>query len=192
MSKGKWIMVVGCAGVLVLAACWFSTGYTMKKAVRNAADGSSAYAIILGAKVNGTVPSKSLQYRLEAAFDYAEKHPGVILVLSGGQGPDEGVSEGAAMRDYLVTRGLPEERLLVEDQSTSTYENLVNSKRLLPAGQSKVTLITSDYHVARAGILAKRIGLDWDAVPAETPQSVKVKTDIRERLALLKTWVAGK
>ncbi len=164
----------------------------MKSALRNTAAGGPQYAIVLGAKVNGTQPSKSLRYRLEAAYDYAQKYPDVILVLSGGRGPDEEISEGAAMAEYLTARGLPMERLIVEDQSTSTYENLVNSQRLLPSGTSAVTLITSDYHVARAGMLAQKAGWDWDAVPAQTPQSVKMKTGIRERLALLKTWVVGK
>ncbi|GKV70041.1 hypothetical protein NCCP2716_25390 [Sporosarcina sp. NCCP-2716] len=186
------MIIIICFGALAVSAWWFGTGHAMKSAQRNVAAGGSPYAIVLGAKVNGTQPSKSLRYRLEAAYDYAEKYPDVTLVLSGGQGEDEDISEGVAMAEYLTARGLPQERLIVEDQSTSTYENLVNSKRLLPPGTAAVTLITSDYHVARAGMLAKKVGWDWDAVSAKTPQSVKMKTGIRERLALLKTWVVGK
>ncbi len=86
---------------------------------------SNDYAVILGAKVNGEIPSLSLQFRLDAALEYAIQYPHVYLILSGGQGPGEHISESEAMKRFLVKNGIQEERLLIEDLSTSTYENLL-------------------------------------------------------------------
>lgn len=155
------------------------------------ADGSYDYVIILGAKVNGEIPSLSLRYRLESAVDYAIQYPHVKLVLSGGQGKDEGISEAEAMYHYLKEHGIAEDRLVIEDQSTSTYENLQFSQKIIPE-VSGVTIISSDYHLARARFLAKQLGWKSDIVAAKTPESVKAKVLIRERLALLKTWIFRK
>ena len=82
--------------------------------------------------------------------------------------------------------------MLVESESTSTYENLLYAKKLLPEGVSTITIITSDYHLARARMLAEKLGLETDALPAETPSSVKAQQNIRERLAIIKTYIVGK
>lgn len=164
----------------------------MKQALNEKADGTHAYAIVLGAKVNADGPSLSLQYRLEAAFEYANRYSEVQLILSGGQGPDEPMSEAEAMRRYLLERGLDEHRLLVESASTTTYENLRYAKSLLPEDIQAVTIITSDYHVARARMLAKNLGLQSDVVAAKTPEIVKARLVMRERIALIKTYLFGK
>lgn len=192
MKSWKWLVRFG----LLLAALglflWALTDYWMGEGLKAKADGKNEVAIVLGAKVNGEVPSLSLRYRLEAALAYGEAHPHVKFILSGGQGPDEAISEAEAMRRYLVEHGITEDRLLLETMSTSTYENIRNSKELLPEGVTAVTLITSDYHVARARKIAANLGLTTDAVAAKTPQIVKAKLKTRERLALLKTYLMGK
>ncbi|REB05625.1 YdcF family protein [Sporosarcina sp. BI001-red] len=192
MKKGKRLMFVILVSLSMIFVWWFVTSHAMNKAQNKRADGKYSVAVVLGAKVNGTTPSLALRYRLESALSYAESHPNVTLVLSGGQGPDEGISEAQAMVNYLSAQGFPENRMLVEDQSTSTYENLVNTKKLLPQEVTGITLITSDYHLARAGYLAEKIGVEWDAIPAKTPKVVEAKVRFRERLALLKTWIVGK
>ncbi|HEX5564197.1 MAG TPA: YdcF family protein, partial [Sporosarcina sp.] len=164
----------------------------MTDGLKPLADGSFEYAIILGAKVNGETPSLTLRYRLEKALSYAETYPDVKFILSGGQGQDEDIAEGEAMRRYLTENGVEEERLLLETESTSTYENLLYSKRMLPENVSGVTIITSDFHLARARMIADSLGLETDALPAKTPQSVEAKHHIRERLALIKTMIVGK
>ncbi|WOV83754.1 YdcF family protein [Sporosarcina jeotgali] len=192
MKKGKRLLFIGLSGLFIVFAWWFSTGHAIKEAQNKRADGTYTIAVVLGAKVNGTAPSLALRYRLEAALSYANSHPDVTLVLSGGQGPDEGISEAQAMVNYLSAHGFPEDRMIVEDQSTSTYENLVNTRKLIPESMTGITIITSDYHVARAGYLAEKEGYEWDAIPAKTPKVVEAKVRFRERLALLKTWIAGK
>ncbi|MFS0574727.1 YdcF family protein [Sporosarcina sp. 179-K 3D1 HS] len=192
MKLWKWLVWSG----LLLAALgmflWALTGYWMGEGRKAKADGKNEFAIVLGAKVNGEVPSLSLRYRLDAALAYGEAQPHVKFILSGGQGPDEAITEAEAMRRYMVEHGIPEDRLILESTSTSTYENIRNSKELLPEGITAVTLITSDYHVSRARKIATNLGLTTDAVAAETPQVVKAKLKARERLALLKTFLTGK
>ncbi|VEF46400.1 putative cytoplasmic protein [Bacillus freudenreichii] len=166
---------------------WILTGKWIADGKKPEADGTYEYAFVLGAKVNGETPSLSLQYRLEAALLYAKQHSHVKLILSGGQGTDEFISEAEAMKRYLVAHGIPEGRLILEKNSTSTHENIAFSKKLLPNSVSGITIITSDYHLARARKIASRLGLQTDAVATETPAIVRLKLTSRERLALLKT-----
>lgn len=171
---------------------WALTGKWMEEGMEPEADGSNEYAIVLGAKVNGEVPSLALHYRIDAALDYAKKYPHVKFILSGGQGPDEMMTEAEAMRRYLVENGIDEERLLLEENSTSTQENLAFSKKLIPDSIKSVTIVTSDYHLARARKLAEKVGFDsTDVIVANTPKVVEVKLKTRERLALLKTYLFG-
>ncbi|MCM3637031.1 YdcF family protein [Sporosarcina luteola] len=185
-------MTIGIAAVLFGLGTWLLLGKWMTDGMEPLADGTLEYAIILGAKVNGETPSLTLRYRLEEALSYAEEYPDVKFILSGGQGPDEDIAEGEAMRRFLVERGVAEERLLLETESTSTYENVLYSKRLLPDDVEAVTIITSDFHLARARMIADSMDLETDALPAKTPKSVEAKHHIRERLALIKTVVVGK
>lgn len=181
--------------LLLLFLCvflWWKTGDWIRKGQSPTANGKYPYAIILGAKVNGTVPSRSLQYRLDAAVQYANEYPNVQFILSGGQGPDEQIPEAEAMKNYLVEKGVEENRLLLETASTSTYENILFSKQLLPSSVDHVTIITSDYHLARARKIADHLALKTDALPAKTPNVVKWKSTTRERAALIKTYVTGR
>ncbi|MCM3022681.1 YdcF family protein [Weizmannia ginsengihumi] len=166
---------------------WILTSRWMANGKRPLADGKYEYALVLGAKVNGKELSNALRYRLEAALEYANRYPAVKLILSGGQGPDEEVSEAEAMKTFLVERGISEDRLILESASTSTYENILFSKKLLPRAVKAVTLITNDYHLKRAKVIAKRLGLKTDVVLDHAPKSIKNKSQFRERAALLKT-----
>ncbi|NME05494.1 YdcF family protein [Psychrobacillus sp. BL-248-WT-3] len=194
MSKKKrWIVVIP---FIIIASSglgmWMLTSKWLEDGLKPKADGSNEYAIVLGAKVKkGHIPSLALLYRLEAALDYAEKYPSVKLVVTGGQGQDEDIEEAIVMKNYLVENGIMESRIIVEDQSTSTYENLLYSQQLLPDSVTSVTIITSDFHLQRAKIIAEGIGWDADVVAARTPQISKAKLRLRERAALLKTFVSG-
>lgn len=185
-------MTIGITAALVGLGTWLLLGKWMTNGQKPLADGSYEYAIILGAKVNGETPSLTLRYRLDEALNYAEMYPDVKFILSGGQGPDEDIAEGEAMLRYLKEKGVQEERLLLEIESTSTYENILYSKKLLPENVDAVTIITSDFHLARARIIADNLGLETDALPAKTPKSVEIRHNIRERLALIKTVLVGK
>lgn len=192
MLKLKWILICLLPFAVFGISMWIKTGNWIIAGKLPIANGQYEYAIILGAKVNGVVPSLSLRYRLEAALHYAKEHPHVKLILSGGQGPDEDISEAEAMKRYLMENGIEENRLILETTSTSTYENILFSKKLLPSSVNSVTIITSDYHLARSREIARQLDLESDAVAAKTPKMVEWKLTTRERLAILKTSVFGK
>lgn len=192
-KKMRWIVLIplvvivsSLIGIWVLTSNWLESGQNPK------ADGTNQYAIVLGAKVKkGNIPSFALQYRLEAALAYAQKYTHVKLVLSGGRGPDEDIEEAVVMRDFLLENGITEDRLILEDKATSTYENLLFSQELLPSNIDSVTLITSDYHLQRSKVLASKIGWKSDVVAAKTPKVVELKVRTRERVALLKAYILG-
>lgn len=100
---------------------------------------SADYVIVLGAQVRGKALSRTLEYRLEKALEYARVHPNTVLVLSGGQGVGEEMTEAEAMYEYLKAHGIPESQMLLEEQSASTYENLVYSKLLIQEREAKRT-----------------------------------------------------
>ena len=151
--------------------------------------------IVLGAGVNGETPSLILWSRITAAAAYLEGHPDVPVVLSGGQGPGEAISEAACMRRELTARGVEEDRLLLEDRSTSTAENFAFSKELLEAhgidtDTAVIAVVTSDFHCFRAHLIARRAGLTVIDVPAEVDWLLlNANYYIREFFALGKTLI---
>src|SRR5690625_308463 len=118
--------------ILVSALLWILTGKWILGGQQPKANGKNEYAIILGAKVIGETPSLSLQYRVDSALQYAIEYPHVKLILSGGQGPGEDITEAEAMKRFLLENGIEEKRLLLESESTSTYENIFLSVKLIP------------------------------------------------------------
>jgi uncharacterized SAM-binding protein YcdF (DUF218 family) len=131
------------------------------------------YAIVLGAGVNGDVPSRSLKARLEAALDYAEKYPDAVLILSGGQGSGENITEARCMYNWLTDSGLSGERLILEENASNTAENIQFSRNEIltrdPDFDGTVCIITEGYHVLRAQLTAQKQGLqNLTAAPAYT------------------------
>ncbi|WP_370458110.1 YdcF family protein [Bacillus sp. BPN334] len=86
------------------------------------------YIIVLGSKVNGTKPSYSLQYRIDKAAEYLQSHEKTIAIVSGGKGKGEDISEALAMKNGLMKLKIAEDRIIMEDKSTSTDENIKLSK----------------------------------------------------------------
>ena len=182
-------------GIVLLAVggvVYIWLGEEMKQGVQPVANGTAEYVIVLGAKVKpGGVPSLSLKNRLEEAVKYLNKYPHVKVIVSGGQGADEDRTEASVMLKYLQDNGIDTNRILVEDQSTSTYENLLFSKELLPTGTKRITIVSNDFHLKRAKYLAESLDFEVDVVAAKTPKSVEAKLKLRERAALLKTYIIG-
>lgn len=157
---------------------------------RHMPDTSSDYIIVLGAQVEGKIPSQTLQYRLETAYKYLITYEDSKAILSGSQGENEGVTEAKAMYNYLFARGIEEDRLIMEDQSTNTYENLRNSFALLEnADDLKICVITSDFHMLRAKMLAQKLGCQVSGWGAETPLPLVPNHYVREMLAIVKDLI---
>lgn len=113
--------------------------------------------IVLGCKVRGTVPSLMLFRRIQAAYDALQEYPDAIAIVSGGKGENENISEAECMENELVRMGISKERIIQENQSTSTSENLRFSKPILEEKgiDKNVLIVTDGYHELRAQYLAK-------------------------------------
>ena len=118
--------------------------------------------VVLGCKVNKGGPSLMLSKRIKAAKDYLEQHPDVPVVVSGGQGEDEYISEAECMRSYLVGYGISEDRIYLEGKSKDTKENLLFSRKVIEDNglPEHITLVTDGFHQYRAEMLAKQQGID--------------------------------
>lgn len=119
--------------------------------------------IVLGAGLRGSRPSSTLKGRLSAAYDYHKENPKALIVVSGGKGHDEDITEAEAMEKYLINLGVPKEKIVKEEKSTSTYENFVFSKEILDGllgDNYKIAYISNDYHVFRAGKIARDSGFE--------------------------------
>lgn len=150
------------------------------------AAGHGEYLIILGARVKGNVPSLSLQNRIDTAADFMKKNNNSIAIASGGQGPGEEISEAEAIKNGLLEHGISESRILIEDKSTNTVENIGFSKKLIPKHLNSGMLVSNDYHLYRAKSIAKDQGLDLAGLPAKTPAVAVPKSYLREYLAITK------
>lgn len=145
--------------------------------------------VVLGAGVNGTVPSLSLQVRLEAALEYLADKPDIPIVVTGSQGPGEDISEAQCMADWLIGRGVAADRILLEDQADNTKENIEFSKAMLRDNgvdtTANIAVVTSDYHLCRASLLW---GVPWMVpVAAHMPEAywpLTVNYFIREAFAV--------
>ena len=130
------------------------------------------YVVVLGAKVNADGPSVSLMDRIAAAYDYAADHPDTILILSGGQGTDEPITEAECMFRELFWMGIDSNRLWCEHHATSTWENLHFSLDLIEeeTGQRprKIGVLSSEYHLFRASLFAKANDVEFVGIPART------------------------
>lgn len=143
--------------------------------------------IILGAQVraDGT-PSVQLQWRLDTALEVLEDKQ-IPVVVCGAQGSDEPMTEAAMMRDYLISHGIDQEWILLDDTSFNTKQNLMHAAELLQEG-SRVLIVTSDYHLPRALGIAKDLGLKAAGKGSPCKTEYWLKNHAREALAWVKYW----
>lgn len=145
--------------------------------------------VVLGAQVkeDGSL-SLQLKWRLDAAFDAWEKQ-NVPIVTCGAQGSNEPAPEAYVMRDYLVSRGVPEASILTDAASFNTRQNIRHASELLAGtGAQTVLIVTSDYHLPRAMALAEDQGLRATGLGADTLPQYWIKNYGREALAWIKYW----
>lgn len=134
--------------------------------------GNFTYMIVLGTTVEGTEPSPMLSDRIEAAAKYMEKNPDVIAIVTGGKADDKNISEAQCMYNELVALGIDADRILMEDKATSTAENFQFSLELLEKELGKlpkhIGVLSSEFHLLRAKMIAESHGLEAAVVPANT------------------------
>ena len=151
------------------------------------------YLLVLGAQVNPDgQPSAALAARLDTAYDFLQAHPDSAAILCGGQGSNEPCTEASAMYAYMTARGVDESRLLIEDRSSNTIQNIENAHALIGDGH-RTAVVTSDYHLARARVLMARGGLDACGIPAPTPYPGQwVAVRCREYCSILGLMLSGR
>ncbi len=149
------------------------------------------YIIVLGAQVHPTGPAVVLKYRLDTAYDYAAANPDTVIVVSGGQGSNETRTEADVMKEYLISRGIAEERIITEDRSRNTSENLQFTSAILGEDTgSSIGIVTSNFHVFRAMAIAKKSGYtDIYGISAPSVIQYLPNNMIRESVGILKDFL---
>ena len=180
------MLTLGVTAVLVLGLCVCAvTEALIIKASFGDPGAQVDYVVVLGAKVRDDGPSVSLWDRIYAARDYLEAHPHTVAVLSGGKGKDEPMSEAQCMFTELLALGIEPGRLWQEDKAESTWENIRYSLDLIQketgARPTKIGVLSSEYHLFRASLFAKKNQVEFVGIPARTSRlSQRINHFMRE------------
>jgi uncharacterized SAM-binding protein YcdF (DUF218 family) len=126
-------------------------------------------------------------------MEFLEKYPNTKVIVSGGQGPGEDITEAEAMKRYLISNGISENQIIKEEKSTSTEENLIYSREVIKKLDSrddmKITLITTNFHMFRSKFLANRFGLDVYSAPSDLHPLLIPNYYVREYLAVINSYL---
>ena len=158
----------------------------------NQSDKQVDYVIILGGRVHGDKPSRSLNERIKTATKYLKEHEDIKVVASGGTGKGEEISEAEAIKKELIKNGIDENRIIKEDKSKNTVENLkfslekINEDRAVNNEKVKVLIVTNGYHLYRSKKIAELLGYEAYGLPAATPFISIPKSYLREFLSIIK------
>lgn len=192
--KVNLLMAVTAIGI-IMAAVFTVIIFLIAGGMKNDSQGSistSTVAVVFGAGINGEAVSPRLKARLDACLKTV-KQMDIPIIVSGGQGADELISEALAMERYLVDHGIEASRIFREEQSTSTVENIQFSAKLMqelwPGSKQKVLLITSDFHMFRVNLLAKRANWEFVSQSAKHSLSEHMQLMPREMLAVIKDLI---
>ena len=162
------------------------TGFRKPKSVR------ADYLIVLGAQVYADGPCRVLQYRLDEAAAYLSGHPETACIVSGGQGWNEPRTEAEVMKEYLVKKGIEKDRILMEDASTNTVENIRFSMKMLPSPDVPAGIVTNNFHAFRAMRIARKQGLSLAyGMPAASEPFYQMNNMFREFFGVMKDLLRG-
>lgn len=181
----SWLLALAALGAAVFLAV---LGTVCVCAAKERTAQPSDCIIVLGARVwpSGQM-SSTLQYRCESALQAWKDGVAQNIIVTGGKGSDEPMSEASAMRAYFLDSGVPEERVFAEETSVNTIENLANAKKIMDTqGWNRAAVVSSDYHVQRALWIARDTGIDACAVAAKS--SNRASTRALSRLRETASW----
>lgn len=192
----KWLTAL-LALVLVVVVCFGVLECIVYSGARTQVSGEPDLMVIFGCQVMPWGPSVLLQDRLNTALDYLKDHPELTVVVTGGKGDDEHLSEAQAMFDYLVARGVNADQIIMEDRATTTWENVLYTRELFRSGafetSGNVLLVSSNFHLTRIKMLWNRVWpedctLSTLAAPCSHAPS-RFRMFFREPLALVKSFL---
>lgn len=176
---------------IVLLAMLLTLGF-IKWGVTSQPEVDCDYLLLLGCKVRDGEPSPILQDRIDTAYDYLTAHPDTLCIATGGQGDDESITEAQCIFDTLTAMGIDPNRILTEDQATCTSENFTYSLALIEDEQATVGVLSSEFHLFRASLMAKGNGLDAVFISAPTTTtSSRIGFTLREIFAVWKYLLLG-
>jgi len=151
------------------------------------------YLMVLGANVYADGPSPALTRRIDAVMGCLDQHPDAVIIATGGQGDDEPVAEAQCIRDELVKRGVAPSRILMEEKSTNTWENMTFSKALIENEDAAVGIVTNNFHVWRSLRLARRAGLtNVHGIAAEYTGPTLIHFMVREAIGIAVWFLRGR
>ena len=167
------------------------------KAHKGNAKGEKDYLLILGCRVREDKAEETLRMRCLKAAYYLKEHPDTVAIACGGiVHKDQYISEAQAIEEFLVSENIEKERIIREDKSTTTVENFKNAKKIIGETTGKnrpcLALLSSDFHLLRAKLIAKKAGLDCQTVSAPSPKNELFKNYIREFFAFIIFFIGGK
>lgn len=187
-----WLKMIAvgliCAGVILFLMV---EGLIVSRFTVQAPAGAD-YCIILGAQMKSHGPSDVLRRRLDKALEYLVANPETKVIVTGGQGANEPVTEAQGMHDYLVKKGIEESRIIQEDQAGNTVENLLYSIEFIDPTHDDVVLVTNNFHMYRAEKIALKLGyaklygLAADSYPLMVPNNM-----LREFFGVVKDFLVG-
>lgn len=221
----KWLKGVLCAGMSFFLATYIAfLSYSLATAASSKArldalpEDEQLTVMVFGCYVRGEEPGRTLTTRLDAALSLLKRYPNADCIVSGGQGSNEAISEAEAMRRYLVSRGIAEERITLEDRSTNTSENLEYTFAILTGSESdgsaastpgspassnstdsaqsvdtdgrRLVGVSSEYHLPRIRMLSRALGREIETYPAYDANigNTLIYT-LREYMGVVKLWL---
>jgi uncharacterized SAM-binding protein YcdF (DUF218 family) len=191
ISVPNFVIYVIIIALVMVGSAFAIVEIALLSQARRKAEQGMDYLIVLGAQVRGTTISKSLQKRLDTAITYLKNNPSTIAIVSGGKGNKEAITEAEAMYLYLRTKGISSTRILQEDKSTNTKENIHFSKTFLKDNAS-VAIVTNGFHIFRATSIAKKQGITQvQGLAAPTDLLLSVNYYVREALGVMKDKLFG-
>ena len=183
--------IVEIAAVLFLAFLVVTQAMVASR-LNSKAEPDLDYLIVLGAQVRPSGPSVALTSRLDTAYAYLIDNENTKVIVSGGQGPNEPMAEADAMAAYLVERGIDPTRIILEDQSLNTTQNLQNSLRLIDPAKDRIAVVTNSYHVFRGMAIARKQGAEHvEGISAGATPWYLPNNMTRESFGILKDFVLG-
>ena len=188
----KWLLRLfwACFCIAAVLFCLVE-GLILSKTNANAEDGAD-YLMVLGAQWKTSGPSKVLQYRLDKAVHYLRVNPGTKVIVTGGQGANEPISEAEGMYNYLVAAGIDGARIMKEDKSTNTYENFAFSGNMIDRTNASVVIVTNGFHCFRAEKLAKAQGYGHvQMLAADSYPPMEAHNLFREFFGVVKDFLLG-
>lgn len=187
----KWLFRILLAAVLLAGLTFITVEGFVISYMGSAGTEGLDYIVVLGAAVRGSRPSNTLLWRIDTAYDYLTQNPQTIAILSGGQGLNEDISEAECMFRVLTERGIAPARLILEAESTSTYENMRYSLEHVEPG-STIGIVTSNFHVFRAVKIAEKLsGMPVEGIAAPHKNLLILHYMVREFAGLASETLRG-